>query len=143
MNDTPLYTDPPENTDSAPFYDAAAEGRFLGRQCTACGEFHWYPRPFCPFCAGATEWVDMSPHGTIYSFSVSRRASPPFAIAYVELADGPRMLTNIVNCDFDTLRIGQPVRLKFMPTMGGRHVPCFEPADADASGKDNREDAQP
>jgi uncharacterized OB-fold protein len=128
VSETPLFTDPPENADSEPFYNAAAEGRFLGRKCRACGELHWYPRPYCPFCGGDTDWVELSPGGTIYTFSVSRRAKPPYAIAYVELEDGPRMLTNIVACDFDALRIGQPVRLRFMPTTGGRSVPCFVPA---------------
>jgi len=128
MTETPLFTDPPENADSTPFYDAAAKGHFLGRKCQDCGELHWYPRPFCPFCGGAVDWVEMSPSGTIYSWSVSRRAKPPYAIAYVELDDGPRMLTNIVNCDFDALKIGQRVRLSFKPTVGGRVLPCFEPA---------------
>jgi uncharacterized protein len=133
MPDRQLYPAPPENTDSAPFYDAAAEGRFIGRRCTACGEFHWYPRPFCPFCAGATEWADLSGHGTLYSFSVLRRATPPYALAYVTLDEGPTMLTNLVHCDFTCLRIGQRVNLRFMPAEGGRSIPCFEPAGEEAT----------
>lgn len=129
MKDTQLYTDPPENTDSKPFYDAASEGRFLTRKCRDCGELHWYPRPHCPFCGGETDWVELSGRGTIYSYSVSRRAEPPYAIAYVALAEGPTMLTNIVDCDFDALAIGQPVRLAFRPTVGARLVPCFAPGD--------------
>ena len=50
-----------------------------------------------------------SGNGTIYTFSVMRRAKEPYAIAYVTLAEGPTMMTNIVDCDFDALRIGQPV----------------------------------
>lgn len=134
MTETPLFTDPPENTDSAPFYAAAIGGRFLGRRCRNCHEWHWYPRPSCPFCSGETDWAEMAGTGRIYSYSVSRRASPPYAIAYVELDEGPRMLTNIVNCDFDALRIGQPVQLRFMPTTGGSAVPCFEPATTPVEG---------
>lgn len=131
----PRLTDPPENPESTPFYDAAAEGRFIGRRCTDCGRFHWYPRPICPFCRGATEWAELSPAGTVYSYSVSRRSRPPYAIAYVTLDDGPRMLTNLVNCDLDGIGIGQRVRLRFVPTVSGRQVPCFEP-DPGSRGDD-------
>lgn len=128
MKETPLFTDPPENADSTPFYDAASQGRFLTRKCRDCGELHWYPRPYCPFCGGETDWVELSGEGSIYSYSISRRADPPYAIAYVALAEGPAMLTNLVDCDFDSLAIGQKVRLAFKPTVSGRLVPCFAPA---------------
>ena len=54
-----------------------------------------------------------------------RRAPEPYAIAYVTLAEGPTMLTNLVDCDFDSLAIGQEVRLKFSPTDRGPPVPTF------------------
>jgi uncharacterized protein len=129
MSDDRLYTDPPENADSKPFYDAASEGRFLGRKCRECRELHWYPRPYCPFCGGDTEWTSLSGKATIYSYSVSRRADPPYAIAYVALDEGPVMLTNIVDCDFDAIEIGQRVRLRFKLTAGNRLIPCFAPAN--------------
>ena len=56
-----------------------------------------------------------------------RRAPTPYAIAYVTLAEGVSMLTNIVDCDFDTIRIGRDVRLVFKPTDGGPPVPMFTP----------------
>ena len=119
---------PPVNPESEAFYAAAAEGRFLLRRCTACGKAHWYPRALCPFCFGATEWAEATGRGVIYSFSVMRRADPPYAIAYVTLAEGPTMMTNLVDCDFDALRIGQTVALVFKPSDGGPPVPCFRPA---------------
>ncbi len=69
-----------------------------------------------------------SGRGTIYSYSVMRRAPVPYAIAYVTLEEGVTMMTNIVDCDFDALRIGQPVRVVFKPTDGGPPVPMFTPA---------------
>jgi uncharacterized OB-fold protein len=57
-----------------------------------------------------------------------KRAEVPFAMAYVELAEGPKMMTNIVDCDLDALKIGQDVKLKFVPTEGGPPVPMFTPA---------------
>jgi uncharacterized OB-fold protein len=57
-----------------------------------------------------------------------KRAEVPFAMAYVELAEGPKMMTNIVDCDLDALKIGQDVVLKFVPTDGGPPMPMFKPA---------------
>ncbi len=122
----PAPTPTPETKE---FWNAAAEGKLLLRRNRATGEAHWYPRALCPFTLSPdTEWFEASGQGTIYSFSVMRRAEVPYAIAYVTLAEGPTMLTNIVNCDFDALAIGQKVRLVFVPSEGGAPVPMFEPA---------------
>ena len=119
---------PPANVESAPFYAAAAEGRFLLRRCTACGQTHWYPRAVCPHCFGETAWEEASGQGTVYSYSVMRRADPPFSIAYVTLAEGPTMMTSLVECDLDALHIGMKVQLVFKPSEDGPPVPCFRPA---------------
>jgi uncharacterized OB-fold protein len=67
--------------------------------------------------------------GTIYTYSVTRRGTPvPYAIAYVTLDEGVRMMTNIVDCDLDTVRIGQKVKVVFRKTEGGVSVPVFSPA---------------
>jgi uncharacterized OB-fold protein len=117
---------PKPNAETQVFWDAAAHGRFLIGRCTACGKAHWYPRKTCPFCwSEKTEWVEASGRGTIYSYSVMRRAPEPYVVAYVTLAEGPTMLTNLVDCDFDALAIGQAVRLKFSPSEGGPPVPTF------------------
>ncbi len=114
--------------ESEPFWNAARQGRFVVPACAACGKTHWYPRAVCPFCGAENiEWRAASGRGTIYSFSVMRRAKEPYAIAYVTLAEGPTMLTNIVACDFDTLRIGQSVRVAFGETENGPPVPLFRP----------------
>jgi uncharacterized protein len=70
---------------------------------------------------------DASGRGTIYTFSVMRRAKEPYAIAYVTLAEGPTMMTNIVDCDFDKLSIGQAVSVIFKDTESGPPVPMFRP----------------
>jgi uncharacterized protein len=111
------------------FWDAAAQGRLLIKRCGACGAFHYYPRALCPFCLSAdTKWVEASGRGVIYTFSVVRRGSAVYAIAYVTLAEGVSMMTNIVDCDVDALRIGAPVRVVFKPSDGGPPVPMFAPA---------------
>jgi uncharacterized OB-fold protein len=111
------------------FFDAARHGRFLIPVCTACNRAHWYPRAVCPFCAGeSVEWREASGKGTIYTFSVMRRVKEPYVIAHVTLAEGPTMLTNIVDCDADKVRIGQPVIVVFQDTENGPPVPMFKPA---------------
>ncbi len=111
------------------FWDAARERRFVVPTCTACGKAHWYPRAVCPFCGAATiDWRAASGHGEIYTFSVMRRAREPYAIGYVTLAEGPTMMTNIVDCDLDALHIGQPVVVTFRDSEDGPPVPVFKPA---------------
>ncbi len=115
--------------ESAPFQEAAAAGRFLVPQCSACGRLHWYPRALCPFCfSDDIAWQDASGRGTVYSYTVMRRAKPPYVIAYVQLEEGPTMMTNIVDCNLDAVRIGMPVSLVFEPAENGPLVPMFRPA---------------
>ncbi len=111
------------------FFAKAREGLLSIKVCTSCGKPHWYPRALCPFCLGETEWRGASGRGTLYSVSVTRRAGPePYAIAYVTLDEGVTMLTNIVDCDLDTLRIGDRVEVTFKPAEGGAVIPMFRPA---------------
>ncbi|CAJ95204.1 DNA-binding protein [Cupriavidus necator] len=124
---TPIPYNPPiEHPDNAEFWAAAREGRLLVKHCDSCGKPHWYPRPLCPFCMGSTHWKEASGRGTIYSFSVTRRAGPtPYCIAYVKLDEGVTVMSHIVDCDLDTVRIGQKVVLRFAPSEGGAPVPTF------------------
>jgi hypothetical protein len=122
---------PSQNLESKPFWDAAKEGRFLIKRCNACGEPHWYPRSMCPFCFSTdTSWQESKGEGAIYTYSVMRRNTPvPYAIGYVTLDEGVSLLTNFVDCDFDGLKIGQRVKLKWTPTGEGQPpVFTFTPA---------------
>ena len=98
------------------------------KRCTACGEPHYFPRSICPFCfSDKTVWEESSGEATIYSFSLMRKsASGPYAIAYVTLKEGPSLQTNIVDCDLDTIKIGQKVKVVFKPTEGAP-LPFFTP----------------
>jgi len=120
---------PQANIETEAYWKAAGEGKLLVKHCTACGQAHHYPRALCPFCfSGKTEWKQCSGKGTLYSYSVMRRAPVPYAIAYVTLAEGPTMLTNMTDCDFDKLKIGQPVKVVFKPSEGGPPLPMFTSA---------------
>jgi hypothetical protein len=123
FHDDPFVASNPENL---PFWQAAEAGRLLGKRCTDCGRHHWTPRCICPFCGSAnTAWVPLSGRGSIHAFSTLRRASPPYTVAYVELAEGPRLLTNLVDMDEAAMRIGAPVKVVFRRTAEGRQAPKF------------------
>lgn len=118
---------PVANPETEAFWAAANEGRLLLRRCSICNKVHYYPRSLCPHCYGATVWEQASGQGRIYSFSVVRWGAAPYVIAFVALAEGVTMMTNIVDCDVDSLRIDQPVHLVFKPSESGQMVPMFTP----------------
>lgn len=115
--------------ETAPFWQAAAEGRFVIKKCLDCGDVHYYPRALCPHClSDKTEWMECKGEGEIYTYSVMRRAPVVYAIAYIRLSEGVTVLSNIVDCDFDNLQIGQAVKAVFHDTGKGYTLPLFTPA---------------
>jgi hypothetical protein len=119
-------TPPAVNPETKPFWDAARVGRFLVPFCAACGKAHWYPRARCPFCfGGEIEWREASGEGTVYSWSTTQRVSPPHAIAYVTLAEGPSVLTSIVDSDLQYLKIGAAVEVVLTEVEDGMFFPFF------------------
>ncbi len=122
------YPQPPVTVETQPYWDGTAAGKLLLKRCRDCGETHYYPRAICPFCFSAeTEWYEASGRGRIYTYSIMRRAPVPYVIAYVTLAEGVTMMTNIVDCDLDAVAIDQEVRLTFRETEGGFALPVFTP----------------
>jgi uncharacterized OB-fold protein len=123
-----------------PFWDATAEGRLVLPRCNKCQTVIWFPRPFCPSCASTdVTWIEASGRGSVYSFTVNRRGtadlpayreSGTYVLAYVELDEGPRIMTNIVDCDPDSVEIGQKVEVVFHDTGQGTALPRFRPASA-------------
>ena len=123
------------NSTTAEFWKATTEGRFLLQRCNACNIVLWFPRRNCPKCwTEDVSTFDAQQTGTVYSFTVVRKGKGafqdvgPFVIAYVELADGPRIMTNIVDCDIDALHIGMPVEMVFHDTGEGSALYRFRPA---------------
>jgi uncharacterized OB-fold protein len=133
MSDLPKPV-PPVNSESAPFWEATREGKLRLPRCNACDFVIFYPRSRCPQCRSAdTTWIDMSGRGVVYSYTVTRRTvgrfrkNVPFVIAYVELEEGPRMLTNVVDCDPEQVEVGMPVEVSFDPSEEGPAIPRFAP----------------
>ena len=116
---------PAVSPETAVYWAAAQEGRLLLKHCLSCKKPHFYPRNHCPHCFSPdTDWVQSDGNGTIYSFTVMRRANPQYAVAYVTLDEGVTMFSNIVGCDVDGLSIGQRVRVEFQ-SCGERRIPVF------------------
>ncbi|MDP1818989.1 MAG: Zn-ribbon domain-containing OB-fold protein [Acidimicrobiales bacterium] len=135
MTDLPEIA-PAVTLETRPFWDATAEGRLILPRCNACSTVIWYPRLFCPSCASDdVSWVDAAGTGTVYSFTVVRKGQGPFApaapyvLAYVELDEGPRVMTNIVGCRPDDVTVGQRVVVTFADTGEATALYRFRPAD--------------
>ncbi|MFJ7194471.1 MULTISPECIES: Zn-ribbon domain-containing OB-fold protein [unclassified Streptomyces] len=122
---------------SRPYWDAAARGQLLLRRCRACGRAHHYPREFCPHCwSEDVVWEPASGDATLYTWSVVHRndlppfgARVPYVAAVVDLAEGPRMMTEIVGCEESALAIGMALRVDFRQEEGAEAVAVFHPGD--------------
>ena len=120
-----------------PFWDNAAQHRVTIATCAACGHMRMPPTPFCPECLSQDiDWVDVPGTGTLYSFTIVRRATLadgedciPYAPALVELqgAGGLRIISNIVDCQEDALFIGLRLRPVFDAIDGQATVIRFTP----------------
>lgn len=127
---------PVVDVETAAFWDACREHRLLLRHCNACGTTSFYPRPFCPACwSDDVGWVEASGRATLYTWSVVHRNDlPPFdervpyVAAIVELDEGPRMMTNVVDVAHDHLRIGMPLEVVFRDEADDIVIPVFRPA---------------
>ncbi len=125
-----VYADALKDSENRPFWEAARDGNFLIKTCLDCARPHWYPRSICPYCQSErTEWVRAIGTGTIYSVTINRKSErQPYALAFVALDEGVTVLTNIVDCDLEQLRIGESVRVVFKATASGDAIPVFTPS---------------
>ncbi|MFN0148248.1 MAG: Zn-ribbon domain-containing OB-fold protein [Dehalococcoidia bacterium] len=128
---------PEPNEVTRPFWEAARQHRLCLQRSKTTGKYVFYPRIRSPFGAGdELEWVDVSGRGTVYSFTVARRPTAaqwapdvPYAIAIVELDEGPHMTANIVGCDAGTVKIGMRVVADFADVTPEVTLVQFRPAD--------------
>ncbi len=128
MSPQRIIPSPPISVEHDQYWAAANEGVLLLPRCQDTGKFFWYPRKISPFTLSQNvEWIPASGKGVIYTYSVMRRADPPYAIAFVTLEEGVTMMTNIVECDLDAIAIGQAVEVVFRDTEDGQKVPVFKP----------------
>lgn len=130
------------NSENLQFFEGAEQGRLVLPRCTACGFVIWFPREICPECGSQdVDWFEASGSGSIYSCTVTRRIpgswgkAVPFVLAYVELDEGPRVMTNIVDCDPEQVAISDRVEAVFEEATGrdgnpGPPLLRFRPVEA-------------
>jgi hypothetical protein len=118
------------------YWEGAGRHEIVLQRCRRCKLVQHRPRAQCATClASDVEHFVASGRGSVYSFTVTEqnqappfREAVPYVLAYVELEEGPRLLTNLVGCAPDQVRIGLPVRAEFRAEADGLAVPVFRPA---------------
>ena len=107
-----------------------AEGRFMIQRSRATGGYVFFPRVAEPGTgAQDLEWVEASGRGTVHAVTVVRKRNrdEDYNVALVDLAEGPRMLTNVFGCPPDDVHVGMPVHVAWDPLSDGRYLVVFEP----------------
>jgi len=124
---------PTPTPETQAFWEACNEERLLIQKCSACGHLQFYPRLLCTACAGTdVGWHEASGSGRVKSFTIIRRAvteayapDVPYVVALIELAEGPTMMSNVVDCDVEKVYIGMSVSLRFERRTEEIAVPVF------------------
>jgi uncharacterized OB-fold protein len=119
------------------YWEGCKAGELRLQRCRACARTYFPPRPFCPQCTGRDiEVFAASGRATLYSYVINHRPRPdmgkePHSIAVVELAEGPRIMTNIVNCPQtpEALQLDMPLKVLFQKESDDISLPMFEPAE--------------
>ena len=116
---------------TAPFWEGVAEGVLRIQRCASCGRHVFYPRAVCPHCGGTDlTWVESTGAGRVHSFTVVHRAPPdyrdevPYVVALVELEEGVRLMTRLVEVEPSAVRVDLPVEVAIR---GEPRLPCFRP----------------
>ena len=120
--------------ESMPYWEAARRGELLIQKCDDCGEYQWYPRSICANCfTGKIQWVKATGKGAVWTFTVTRQNrtpgfdSGPYVLALVELEEGVKMFSNIIDCDPFEVKIGMLVEVTFQRASDKVSVPFFKP----------------
>lgn len=124
---------PTVTLDSEEFWRSAKQRALKLQKCDQCGEFRYYPSPICHFCScDAFTWLPISGNGVIYSYSILERAKGnpyendvPIAIVLVRLAEGPVMMSNLLDYDNDQVAIGASVTIDYADINDDITLPMF------------------
>ena len=117
------------------YWDGAKDGKLILQKCNDCSANYFPPRPFCPKCGSrSVQEFQASGKGSLYSYVINHLPSPgftpPFAIAVVELEEGPRLMSNIVECEQtpEALELDMPLEVTFEKLNDDITLPQFKPA---------------
>ena len=121
--------------DSERFWEGCRRGELLIQRCSNCGQYRFYPRLACAECLStAAEWVPSTGRGQVYSYSVVHHAPSsafqpdcPYVLALIDLDEGVRLLSRVVDCAHDAVRVGMSVRVVFNRVVDEMALPEFRP----------------
>jgi len=126
---------PEVNEKTARYWEGCREHKLLLPKCRACGEIFFFPNHFCPRCLSEDlEWIQSSGAGKVHTFSVIERppiqsfaADVPYVVAIIELDEGPRMMSNIIEIAPGDVRVDMPVEVVFEDVTDDVTLPKFRP----------------
>ena len=126
----------PDTVTSA-FWDAARENKLLVQHCNDCGERQFFPQSCCRNCLGENlDWIEASGKGKVYSYTIVNRPPTarfqedvPYVVALIELEEGVRMMSNVVEIEPDDVRVDMPVEVVFDEITSAISLPKFRPID--------------
>jgi uncharacterized OB-fold protein len=127
---------PQPTPETLPYWESCKRHELVIQRCRDCSKYYFYPRPYCPNCMSAnTEWTKVSGRGTLHTYVINQRPAPgfendaPYVIAIVKLAEGPHLMTNIVDVEPkpENLSVGLEVEVTFDDVSETISVPKFRP----------------
>lgn len=122
---------------SMPFWEGTKEHRLLLKRCRACGHIDHPPYLYCTECqSDDSEWIEASGKATLYAFAINEYGVPypfmpdlPYVTALIDLKEGPRMLSNIIGCNFEELKNGMQLEVVFEEVTPEITLPKWKPAN--------------
>jgi len=125
---------PAPNLDSQAFWNGCKKHELLIPRCRNCGDYHFYPRFFCPKCLSTNlEWVKVSGRGKVYTFTIIERGGMaafekevPYVLALLQLEEGVLMMSNIIGPELDKIEIGTDVEVVFDDVTDEITLPKFK-----------------
>ncbi|GCE22358.1 Zn-ribbon domain-containing OB-fold protein [Dictyobacter kobayashii] len=122
-----------QDSDSRPYWEGLAQGELRIQRCTSCSRAVFYPRALCPHCHASTlSWIVTTGKGEIYSYTVVHQAYGPFAtdlpfvVAIIELEEGVRMMSRLVETPRERIQIGAAVQVSFQSVEENFTLPYFQ-----------------
>ena len=123
---------PEADGETQPFWDGIQAGKLRIQRCLGCRRYVFYPRSICPHCMADLEWVDAAGTGTVHSFTVVHRAPAeeyrsevPYVVALIDLEEGVRMMSRLVDCEPSEVVVGAAVEVQFRELGGGPRLHVF------------------
>jgi uncharacterized OB-fold protein len=121
-----------QDSDSRPYWEGLAQGELRIQRCASCSKAVFYPRALCPHCfAEQLSWIVASGRGTIYSYTVAHQAFGPFAedvpfvVAIIELEEGVRMMSRLIDAPRERVTVGAVVKVTFEKVEENLTLPYF------------------